>query len=251
LVQIRVVASNCHKTVFCTRYGSFEYVVMPFSLTNAPTTFQMIMSQIFSSLVDKCVLVYLDDIVIYNETREQQLKDLEAVFTLLQEHRLLMKGSKCEFLGHVISTKGVEVDPRKIETAQAWLPPTIDIPIGGVLFQDFGEGLQPIAYESQKLHPPERNYPIHDKEMLAIVHTFKVWRCYLTGADVTVRTDHRSLQYIHAHPLLNPRQIRWLDFMESNFHYTVTYKKGASNIADPRSRPSAHLNSIIIAQTSP
>ncbi|GJP61941.1 hypothetical protein CLOP_g19060, partial [Closterium sp. NIES-67] len=54
--------------------------------------------------------------------------------------------------------------------------------------------LQPIVYESRKLHPPERNYPIHDKEMLAIVHAFKVWRCYLTGADMTVRTDHRSLQ---------------------------------------------------------
>ncbi|GJP56125.1 hypothetical protein CLOM_g15178 [Closterium sp. NIES-68] len=58
-----------------------------------------------------------------------------------------------------------------------------DIAIGAVLLQDFGEGLQPIAYESRKLHPPERNYLIHDKEMLAIVHAFKVWRCYLTSAD--------------------------------------------------------------------
>ncbi|CAI7909028.1 unnamed protein product, partial [Closterium sp. NIES-53] len=65
-----------------------------------------------------------------------------------------------------------------------------DIAVGAVLMQDFGNGLQPIAYESRKLHPPERNYPIHDHEMLAIVHAFKVWRCYLTGADVTVPTDH-------------------------------------------------------------
>ncbi|GJP35905.1 hypothetical protein CLOM_g20446, partial [Closterium sp. NIES-68] len=68
-----------------------------------------------------------------------------------------------------------------------------DIAIGGVLLQDFGEGLQPIAYETRKLHLPERKYPIHDMEMLAIVHAFKVWRCYLMGADVTVWTDHRSL----------------------------------------------------------
>ncbi|GJP41928.1 hypothetical protein CLOM_g1544 [Closterium sp. NIES-68] len=82
-----------------------------------------------------------------------------------------------------------------------------DIVIEVVLLQDIGEGLQPIAYESQKLHPLKRNYPIHDKEMLAIMHAFNVWWCYLTGASVTVRTDHQSLQYIRAQPLLNPRQI--------------------------------------------
>ncbi|CAI7793974.1 unnamed protein product [Closterium sp. NIES-54] len=68
-----------------------------------------------------------------------------------------------------------------------------DIALGAVLWHEFRNGLQPIAYESRKLHPPERNYPIHDLEMLAIVHEFKVWRCYLTGADVTVRTDHHAL----------------------------------------------------------
>ncbi|GJP48081.1 hypothetical protein CLOM_g7362 [Closterium sp. NIES-68] len=120
--QIHVIVADCHETAFCTRYGSFEYVIMPFGLTNALATFQMTMNQIFSSLVDKCVIVYLDDILIYSETREQQLKGLGAFFTLLQVHRLLAKGSKCEFLQdylefliHVISTKGVEVDPRKIE----------------------------------------------------------------------------------------------------------------------------------------
>ncbi|GJP76783.1 hypothetical protein CLOP_g7243 [Closterium sp. NIES-67] len=120
-----------------------------------------------------------------------------------------------------------------------------DFAIGAILLQDFGDGLQPIAYESRKLQAAERNYPVHDKEMLAIVHAFKVWRCYLTGADVTVRTDHKSLQYLRAQPNLNPRQIRWLDFLESNFHCTITYKRGANNIADALTRPSAHLASII------
>ncbi|CAI7887403.1 unnamed protein product [Closterium sp. NIES-53] len=126
-----------------------------------------------------------------------------------------------------------------------------DIAIGAVLLQDFGNGLQPIAYESRKLHPPEKNYPIHDREMLAIVDAFKVWRCYLTGADMTIRTDHKSLQFLRAQPDLNPRQIRWLDFLESNFHYTVTYKKGASNIADALTRPTAQIHAILLAQTSP
>ncbi|GJP46732.1 hypothetical protein CLOM_g5980 [Closterium sp. NIES-68] len=70
------------------------------------------------------------------------------------------------------------------------------------------------------------------QEMLAIVHAFKTWRCDLIGVDVTVRTDHNSLEYLRAQPNLNPRQIRWLDFLESIFHYTITYKQGANNIAD-------------------
>ncbi|CAI7844332.1 unnamed protein product, partial [Closterium sp. NIES-53] len=116
---------------------------------------------------------------------------------------------------------------------------------------DIANGLQPITYESQKLHSSENNYPIHDREMLAIVHAFKVWRCYLTGADVTVRTDHKSLQYLRAQPHLNPRQFRWLDFLESNFHYTVTYKKGVSNIADALTCPTAQIHAILLTQTTP
>ncbi|CAI7905551.1 unnamed protein product, partial [Closterium sp. NIES-54] len=269
--QIRVEPSDCAKTNFRTRYGSFEYTVMPFGLTNPPATFQMTMNEAFRPLLDKCVIVYLNDILVYSRDKRHHLEDLEVVFIVLDKHRLLTKGSKCEFfqdrlefLGHVISEAGVEIDPKKSVTVKAWHPPTnitelqkhatffadpyrpfevvtdaSDIAIGAVLLQDFGNGLQPIAYESRKLHPPEKNYPIHDREMLAIVHAFKVWRCYLTGADVTVRSDHKSLQYLRAQPHLNPRQIRWLDYLESNFHYTVTYKKGASNIADALTRPIA------------
>ncbi|GJP31022.1 hypothetical protein CLOM_g7819 [Closterium sp. NIES-68] len=126
-----------------------------------------------------------------------------------------------------------------------------DIAIGAELMQDFGNGLQPITYESRKMQSAEHNYPVHDKEMLAIVHAFKIWRCYLTGADVTVQTDHKSLQYLRAQPNLNPRQIRWLDYLESNFTYKITYKKGANNIADALSRPSAQLAAVLVAQSNP
>ncbi|GJP31016.1 hypothetical protein CLOM_g7813, partial [Closterium sp. NIES-68] len=126
-----------------------------------------------------------------------------------------------------------------------------DIAIRAVLMQDFGNGLQPITYESRKMQSAEHNYPVHDKEMLAIVHAFKIWRCYLTGADVTVQTDHKSLQYLRAQPNLNPRQIRWLDYLESNFTYKITYKKGANNIADALFRPSAQLAAVLVAQSNP
>ncbi|GJP63550.1 hypothetical protein CLOP_g20614 [Closterium sp. NIES-67] len=119
-----------------------------------------------------------------------------------------------------------------------------DLAVGAVLLQYFGEGLQPIAYESRKLNPPEQNHHVHDKELLAIVHAFKVWRCYLTGGDMTIRTNHKSLKFIRAQPTLNPRPIRWLDYLESNFHYRVTYKRGVSNIADALTRPSVHTAAI-------
>ncbi|GJP51448.1 hypothetical protein CLOM_g10609, partial [Closterium sp. NIES-68] len=261
--QIRVFADDCHKTAFRTRYGSYEYTVMPFGLMNVPSTFQLTMNGVFRDLLDKCVIVYLDDILIYSQTQEQHLRDLEQVFQRLQEHRLITKGSKCEFLkseleflGHVVGADGIKIDPKKITTIRDWKPPTnlqeLQSFLGSSITSgNFGDGLQPIAYESRKLQAAERNYPIHNKEMLAIVHAFKVWRCYLTGADVTVRTDHKSLQYLRAQPNLNPRQIRWLDFLESNFHYTITYKRGANNIADALTRPSAHLASIIIAKSNP
>ncbi|CAI7880900.1 unnamed protein product, partial [Closterium sp. NIES-54] len=113
------------------RPGSFEYTVLPFGLTNAPVTFQMTMNEAFRPLLDKCVIVYLDDILIYSTEEAQHLQDIEAVFKMLSENRLLTKASKCaflqdrlEFLGHVISADGVEIDPKNIATIQAWHAPT-------------------------------------------------------------------------------------------------------------------------------
>ncbi|CAI7806861.1 unnamed protein product [Closterium sp. NIES-54] len=129
--QIRVEPSDCAKTAFGTRYGSFEYTVMPFGLTNAPATFQMTMNEAFRPLLDKCVIIYLDDILVYSQDKQQHLAELEEVFTDLDKHILLTKGSKCdffqdrlEFLGHVISEAGVEIDPQKLDTVKAWHPPT-------------------------------------------------------------------------------------------------------------------------------
>ncbi|GJP30216.1 hypothetical protein CLOM_g23531, partial [Closterium sp. NIES-68] len=220
--------------------------VMPFGLTNTPSTFQLTMNRVFRDLLDKCMIICLDDILVYRKTREQHLKDLEAVFQRLQQNRLITKGSKCEFLkqemeflGHVISMEGITLQSflgfvNNVQRSKNLLmsPPvlcivdperpfevvtdTSDIAIGAVLMQDFGDRLQPIAYESRKMQYARHNYLVHDKEMLTFFHAFKIWRCYMTGADVMVRTDHKSLQYLRAQPNLNPRQIRWLDYLDSN-----------------------------------
>ncbi|GJP69425.1 hypothetical protein CLOP_g417, partial [Closterium sp. NIES-67] len=100
-----------------------------------------------------------------------------------------------------------------------------DQAVGAVLMQDQGNGLQPIAYLSKKLHGAELNYPIHDKEALAIVIAFKAWRCYLEGRRTTVYTDHCSLKYLKTQPNLSRRQVRWIDFLETHFHYDIVINK--------------------------
>ncbi|CAI7915707.1 unnamed protein product [Closterium sp. NIES-54] len=90
----------------------------------------MTMNEAFRPLLAKCVIIYLDDILVYSRDKQQHLADLEAVFTVLDKHILLTKGSKCEFLqdrlellGHVIYKAGVEIDPKKLDTVKAWHPP--------------------------------------------------------------------------------------------------------------------------------
>ncbi|CAI7887829.1 unnamed protein product [Closterium sp. NIES-53] len=112
-----------------------------------------------------------------------------------------------------------------------------DQAVGAVLVQDQGKGLQPIAYLSKKLHGAELNYPIHDKEALAIITGFKTWRCYLEGRKTTVYTDHCSLKYLKTQPTLSRRQVRWIDFLETQFDYDIVYKPGHKNKADALSRP--------------
>ncbi|GJP44986.1 hypothetical protein CLOM_g4375, partial [Closterium sp. NIES-68] len=118
-----------------------------------------------------------------------------------------------------------------------------DQAVRAVLMQDQGNGLQPIAYLSKKLHGAELNYPMHDKEALAIVIAFKAWRCYLEGRRTTVYTDHCSLKYLKTQPNLSRRQVRWIDFLETHFHYDIVYKPGHKNKADALSRP-AHVAAI-------
>ncbi|GJP62796.1 hypothetical protein CLOP_g19822, partial [Closterium sp. NIES-67] len=100
------------------------------------------------------------------------------------------------------------------------------------LMQDQGNGLQPIAYLSKKLHGAELNYPIHDKEALAIIIAFKTWRCFLEGRKTTVYTDQCSLKYLKTQPNISRWHVRWIDFLETHFQYDIVYKPGHKNEAD-------------------
>ena len=93
--QIEMDEQDCYKTAFTTRYGTFEWRVMPFGLCNAPSTFQRVMNDVFFELLDLGVLVYLDDVLIYSQTVGEHKTLLRKVFTLLQKHNLYVKESKC------------------------------------------------------------------------------------------------------------------------------------------------------------
>src|SRR5579863_2145274 len=252
--QIRIKESDIPKMAFRTRYGHFEFVVLPFGLTNAPATFMTLMNDIFQEYLDDFVIVYLDDILIYSRTQKEHLGHIRKVLDILRRHKLYAKIKKCDFItekveytGHYITPNGIMVDPRKIEAVQQWPTPknvpevqtflglanyyrkfvekfsaiasplttllykdkdfewteeqqkafeilkeklttalvlaipdsakpfTIttdasDYAIGAVLSQDLGKSDQPIAYELRKMTTAELNYPIHEKELLAIIH---------------------------------------------------------------------------------
>jgi hypothetical protein len=318
--QIRLEQADAEKTAFRTRYGHFEYKVMPFGLCNAPATFQGLMNSIFKECVDEFVVIYLDDILVFSRSETEHELHLETVLRILQANNLFVKLSKCrffsssiEFLGHIVSSRGISVDPAKTQAIAAWprpsskkdiqsflglagyyrrfidnfagasailsdllradvnfswtpahesyfnllkklltTPPILKVPdfnkkfilgtdasiiaVGGVLSQEFTDGIHPICFTSKKLNEAEKNYATHEQECLAIIHCFKKWRCYLEGSEVVVQTDHKSLQYLQTQKQLSRRMTRWASFLQQ-FQFTIEYVKGPTNVvADALSR---------------
>jgi hypothetical protein len=128
--QVRIKEEDISKTTFRTRYGHYEFVVVPFGLTNAPTVFMCLMNDIFRNYLDKFVIVFLDDILIYSKSEEEHEHHLRLVLQVLREHQLYAKLRKCSFyqekihyLGHIISEEGIVVDPEKIEAIRGWPTP--------------------------------------------------------------------------------------------------------------------------------
>jgi hypothetical protein len=288
------------------------------------------MNSVLHPYLDKFVLVYLDDILIFSKTPEEHLQHLRIVLQALRDNQLYAKASKCHFgkaslayLGHIIGRDGISMDPDKLRAIKEWpVPRTVTeiqsflglanyyrrfvrdfsriaaplsalcspklgkaplawgpaqdeafaslktalttapiihppdtngaytlttdaskFAIGGVLTQGEGPDLHTISFESKKLTPAEINYPVHDKEMLAIIHCLIKWRHYLKGRKVEIVTDHKSLEYIQTQPHLNERQTCWLARL-AEYDYTITHRRpGKTNVvADALSRRPDHMN---------
>jgi hypothetical protein len=128
--QVRIKEEDINKTTFRTRYGHYEFTVVPFGLSNAPFVFMCLMNGVFREYLDKFVIVFLVDIIVYSKSEEQHEHHLRMVFQVLREHQLYAKLSKCSFyqniihyLGHIIFEDGIAVDPEKIEAIREWSTP--------------------------------------------------------------------------------------------------------------------------------
>ncbi|GJY56409.1 putative reverse transcriptase domain-containing protein [Tanacetum coccineum] len=129
--QLRVREEDIPKTAFRTRYGHYEFQVMPFGLTNAPAVFMDLMNRVCKPYLDKFVIVFIDDILIYSRNEEEHANHLRIILELLRKEKLYAKFSKCDFwihivqfLGHLIDSQGLHVDPAKIEAVKNWTSPT-------------------------------------------------------------------------------------------------------------------------------
>ncbi|GJR68438.1 putative reverse transcriptase domain-containing protein [Tanacetum coccineum] len=128
--QLRVREEDIPKTAFRTRYGHYEFQVMPFGLTNTPAVFMDLMNRVCKPYLDKFVIVFIDDILIYSKSEEEHAEHLKLILELLKKEELYAKFSKCEFwlskvqfLSHVIDSEGIHVDPAKIESIKDWASP--------------------------------------------------------------------------------------------------------------------------------
>ncbi|GKC35195.1 putative reverse transcriptase domain-containing protein [Tanacetum coccineum] len=128
--QLRVREQDIRKTAFRSWYGHYEFQVMPFGLTNAPAVFMDLMNRVSKPYMEKFVIVFIDDILIYSKNKEEHEEHLKAILELLKKEELYTKFSKCEFwipkvqfLGHVNDCQGIHVDPTKIESIKDWASP--------------------------------------------------------------------------------------------------------------------------------
>jgi hypothetical protein len=128
--QIRVVERDIWKIAFKTKHGLFEWLVIPFGLTNAPSTFMRVMNNVFMTFIDDFLIVYLDDILIFSRTREEHFHHVRQILSVLQREKLFVKLSKCEFgktslvcLGYIVGGGKLNIDPSKVEVIVNWPRP--------------------------------------------------------------------------------------------------------------------------------
>ena len=155
--QLKVKEEDIPKTAFRTRYGHYEFLVMPFGLTNAPAAFMDLMNRVFKEYLDKFVIVFIDDILIYSRSKEDHVEHLRTVLKILKQKKLYAKFKKCEFwldkiafLGHIVSSEGISVDPSKVEAVENWPRPKSVSEVRSFLglagyYRRFVEGFSKIA----------------------------------------------------------------------------------------------------------
>nr|GEX35349.1 hypothetical protein [Tanacetum cinerariifolium] len=214
------------KTAFRTRYGHYEFQVMPFGLINAPTVFMDLMNRVCKPYLDRFVIVFINDILIYSKNRKEHEGHLKLILKLLKEEELYAKFSKCEFWlsKQKLCSAPILALPEGSENFVVYCDASHK-GLGAVLMQKE----KVIAYASCQLKVHEKNYTTHDLELDAVVFALKMWRHYLYGTKCVVFTNHKSLQHILDQKELNMRQRRWLDLL-SDYDCEIRYHPGKANV---------------------
>ncbi|GJX27792.1 putative reverse transcriptase domain-containing protein [Tanacetum coccineum] len=197
--QLRIKEEDIPNTAFRTQYGHFEFQVMPFGLTNAPAMFMDLMNRVCKPYLDKFVIVFIDDILVYSKDEEYHGKHLKTVLELLKKERLHAKFSNC---------------------------------YGAVLMQRE----KVIEYASRQLKVHEENYSTHDLELGAVVFALRLWRNYLYGTKCVV--FHQATRAYNLFEIERSylRQQRWIELL-SDYDCEIRYHPGKSNVvADALSR---------------
>nr|GEY90376.1 putative reverse transcriptase domain-containing protein [Tanacetum cinerariifolium] len=234
--QLRVREEDVPKTAFRTRYGHYEFQVMPFGLTNAPAVFMDLMNRVCKPFLDKFVIVFIDDILIHSKNKKEHEEHLSTILKLLKKEELYAKFSKCEFwipkvqfLGHVINSEGIHVDPTKIESIKDWESPKSPMEIRQFLglagyYRRFIEGFSKISKPMTKL--------TQNASILALPEGSEDFVAYCDASikglgAVLMQRDKKDL---------NMRQRRWLELL-SDYDCEIRYHPRKANVvADAPSR---------------
>nr|XP_043633544.1 uncharacterized protein LOC122604740 [Erigeron canadensis] len=228
--QIRIYEGDEWKTAFKTKEGLYEWLVMPFGLSNAPSTFMRLMNHVLKPFLGSFVVVYFDDILVYSRTTEAHQCHLSQLFKVLDHEKLYGNLEKCEFftnkvtfLGYLVSEQGIQVDEKKIQAIRDWPTP---------------QSIQQV----RSFHGLASFYRRFIKNFSTIVAPKT--EHYLVSKEFILHSDHEALKYIQGQYKLQPRHAKWVEFLQA-FTFTIKHKSGKLNKgADALSRKFSLLNSL-------
>ncbi|GJU76515.1 putative reverse transcriptase domain-containing protein [Tanacetum coccineum] len=241
--QLRVHEEDILKIAFKTCYGHYEFQVMSFGLTNAPAVFMDLMNRVWKPYLDKFVIVFIDDILIYSKRKQEHEEHLKLIVELLKKEELYTKFSKCEFwitkvqfLSHMIDSQGIHVDPAKIESIKYWTSPKTPTEIHQCLglagyYRRFIEGFSKIAKSMTKLTQKKVKFDWGAENFIAYCDASHkgLGVVLMQNEKCTVFTDHKSLQHILDQKELNMRQRHWLELL-SYYDCKIRYHPGKANV---------------------
>src|ERR1700675_468903 len=195
--QVQVKPSDRWKTAFTCRYGHFEWTVMPFGLKNAPATFVRLMDEVFQDYLDRFLIVYLDDIVVYSKSLDEHLHHLELIFSRLCEHKLYAKLERCQFmqneikfLGHLVSAEGICVNPDKVKAIVDWPTPKTVKDVRAFLgisgyYRKFIQNYSKVAAPLTELLKDEQRFKWGEEQQ----HAFDTLKHATTSAPILILPD--------------------------------------------------------------